>query len=174
MHRIFWRLVATALVAVMVVSAYSDDTSSSPTGPLDDKKPVVDGTELANSKDDEAAVFYGELNQAMAGVIPMLLLGGGELQGSGGGRIVIEGTTLTFEDYSPDGEIAMTGVTTSGILKSRWNTIGTLILSGANDGEVVGAMTLDPLTNPLAAGITVAIDWADYDVAELFAQIAQG
>ncbi len=167
MNMTFWRLVTTTLVVVVAVSACNDDTSSSPTGPQDDEQPVVD---------DEVNAFFGELSETMAGVIPVLLFGEGdeELPGSGGGRIVVEGTTLTFEDYSLDGETTMTGVIVIEILASLWNITGTLTLSGVNEGEVVVAMTLDPFANPPAPGVTVTIDGTDYDVAELSAQSAEG
>ena len=148
-----WRLMAILLVVALGVPACNDDTSSSPTGPVDDEQPVVgDDVEPANSEDD-ATVFFGELNQAMSDVIPLLLFGGGELQGSGGGRVVVEGTTMTFEEYFPDGQTAMTGVIVIEILETHWTIDGTLTRSGSNEGEVLGT-----------------IDGTEYDVAELSAE----
>lgn len=149
----YWRLMAILLVATLGVTACNDDTSSSPTGPQDDEQPVAgDDGEPANSEGDEATVFFGELNQAMTSVIPMLLIGGGELAENGGGRVVVEGTTMTLEDYSPDGETAMTGVIVIEILESLWHINGALTFSGANEGEVVVAMTLNPLSDPPPQG----------------------
>ncbi len=81
---------------------------------------------------------------------------------------------MTFEEYSPDGQTAMTGVIVIEILETHWTIDGTLTLSGANEGEVLVAMTLDPSVVPPAAGGIVTIDGTEYDVAELSVENAEG
>lgn len=149
----YWRLMAILLVVALGVTACNDDGSASPTGPQDDEQPIVgDDGEPANAEENEATVFFAELNQAMGSVFPMLLAGGGELAGSGGGRIVVEGTTMTFENYSPDGETVMSGVIVIEVVESLWAITGTLDLTGGNEGEALVAMTLDPTVNPPVPG----------------------
>jgi hypothetical protein len=60
---------------------------------------------------------------------------------------------MTFEEYFPDGQTAMTGVIVIEILETHWTIDGTLTLSGSNEGEVLGT-----------------IDGTEYDVAELSAE----
>ena len=156
-------------IFVLVFAACNDETSSSPTGPDAGGVPV----DNAETEDGQGAVFSRELSLAVADVFPLLLFGGGELDRKGGGRVLIEGTTMTFEAYSPDGVTSMDGVIVIEILESFWSPTGTLVLGGGSEGEAVVVMTLAPSTDPPAAGGTVTIDGTEYEVAELAAANAE-
>jgi len=156
-------------ILIVVFVACNDDTSSSPTGPNDSD---VRG-DNAETEDEQGAVFFRELSQAMTDVFPLLLFGGGELGGKGGGRVLIEGKTMTFEAYSPNGVTSMDGLIVIEILESFWSITGTLVLGGGSEGEAVVAMTLDPSTDSPEPGGTVTIDGTEYDVAELAAANAE-
>jgi hypothetical protein len=145
-RRLLWPIV---LVAGLLASGCNDDDSNV-TGPQDNEQPGPgDDGEPAATEGDQASAFYSELNGALIGVFPMLLSGEGELAGAGGGRVIVSGTTMTFEDYSPDGATFMAG-------------------------EIQIAMTLNPLVTPLEPQGTVTIDGTEYDVAELAGENADG
>ena len=177
-HMYRYPLIALLVAAIAVASCNDDDPPSSPTGPQDNEQPGPgdNGGDNggSNGEGDEAAAFLDKLSTAMADVIPLLLLGGGELEGDGGGVVVVEGTVLSFQDYSPDGETVMNGPITINPQATPWTITGTLTLSGASEGEVVVAMTLNPLADPPAPGGTVTIDGIEYDVAALAAENADG
>ena len=169
-------LLPTLLVASLVASGCNDDDSNV-TGPQDNEQPGPgDDGEPAATEGDQASSFYSELNQALIGVFPILVSGEGQLAGAGGGRVIVSGTTMTFEDYSPDGATFMAGEIQIAIdfATSMWNINGSLTLSGESEGEAVVAMTLNPLATPLEPQGTVTIDGTEYDVAELAEENADG
>ena len=176
-HMLRYPLIGLLVAAIAVAGCNDDDAS--PTGPQDNEQPGPgdnggDNGGGTNGEGDQAAAFLDKLTTAMTSLIPMLLLGGGELAGDGGGVVVVEGTVLSFQDYSPDGETTMNGPITIDPSVTPWTITGTLALSGASEGDVVVAMTLNPLADPPAPGGTVTIDGTEYDVEALAAANADG
>ena len=176
MTQVFRCSLIALLVAGMAAAGCNDDEPpTTPTGPQDNEQPGPgDNGGGMTAEDERAAAFFAELSQTMTGVVGLLLIGGGELDGAGGGQVVVDGTTLSFEDYSPDGETTMNGVIEIAVEEGQWNITGSLVLSGGSEGDVVVNMTLDPLTSPPAPEGTVTIDGTEYDVAALAAQNANG
>lgn len=175
MTQLFRCSLIALLVAGMAAAGCNDDEPpTTPTGPQDNEQPGPgDNGGNTDPETARAAALYEELNQTMSGVIVLLLTpGGGTLDGAGGGQVVVEGTTLSFEDYSPDGETTMNGVIEIASGETLWNVTGTLVLSGESEGEVVVAMTLNPLTRD--PGGTITFNGTEYDVAALAAQNANG
>ena len=121
--------------------------------------------------EEEAVAVFMDLQESLA-PIASLLLTGGTAQGEQGTATVADGM-LSFEDYSPDGELVVNGdlaISPSGL--TGLSLTGTLDLTGSYEGEVGVDLTVGIGDPPTYAG-TVTVGGTAYD-AEVLSQQAAG
>ena len=113
------------------------------------------------------AVLLEEMEQALTKSVALIFTGGGAVQGAGGGQVLVEGTSFIFQDYSPDGELIISGQLDMELLASPVTLKGTIQLSGSMEFEVVVDMTIDVTQDPFTYGGTLTVDEEVFDVTEL-------
>ena len=140
----------------------------------DDKDPAGpngDGADNELSDEEQAVAVFVDLQESLA-PIASLLITGGTAQGEQGTATVADGT-LSFEDYSPDGELIVNGdlaISPAGL--TGLSLTGTLDLTGSYEGEVGVDLTIGIGDPPTYAG-TVTVGGTAYD-AEVLSQQAAG
>ncbi len=114
------------------------------------------------------AAVVAEMNSAVEKAIALLFVGGGTVEGAGGGQIVVAGSTFRFEQYSPDSVFFLDGQLIMDLLVSPITVKGDLAFRDAeSEGPIVVDMTIDASTDPVTYGGTVAINGVVIDVADL-------
>ena len=152
------------LLAGLAWSACSDDDGGNDiTGPGDGGGAV---DELLG-----ADVFCG-ISDGVSQAAGLLFSGGGTVPGAGGGQIVVQATTVTFEDYSPDGLVAFNGTVTIGIDETAGvpTVTGTLVQSrDGRDTEILVAISIaGTLDDPQFGGtLTIGGEVVDLATVEL-------
>ncbi len=147
-----------ALATLFFACNDSDD------GAADDS---VTGPDLGDEVSLDAAVV-AEMNSAVEKAIALLFVGGGTVEGAGGGQIVVTGSTFRFEQYSPDAVFFLDGQLTMDLLASPITVKGDLAFRDAeSEGPIVVDMTIDASTDPVTYGGTIVINGVMIDVADL-------
>lgn len=121
------------------------------------------------------AEFFQELSASMNQAAALLFTGGGEVAGQQG-KVVVTGSALSFEAYSPDGGTVINGVLTINLLVQPVTVKGQLALTGEQSGTADVSVTIDLTSSPPAYGGIIVLDEVEYDVAEIVAeaQVAGG
>ncbi|MFH1571051.1 MAG: hypothetical protein ABIL09_23865 [Gemmatimonadota bacterium] len=149
-----------ALLLPALVLAGCGDDEAEPAGP--------DAGDLS-----AGAAFFRELSASMNQAAALLFTGGGQIQGTQG-TVVVSGSRMTFDGYSPDGGTIIDGDLVINLLVQPIAVTGELSLSGAQSGVAVVAVTID-LSGPQPAyGGTVTLEGVEFDVAAIAAEAAAG
>ena len=109
----------------------------------------------------------------LAGEKGLLVTGGGQIQGKQG-TVVVTGSKMTFDGYSPDGSTVIEGELVINLLVQPIAVTGELSLSGGQSGVAVVAVTIDLTGRQPTYGGTVTLDGVVYDVAAIAAEAAAG
>lgn len=149
-------LLAWLLVPTLMLCGCGDDDSA-PTEP-------ADTGELS-----AGAEFFEELTTPMNQAAALLFTGGGEVAGERG-KVVVTGSNLSFEAYSPDGETTIDGVLTINLLVQPVAVTGDLELAGEQTGTAEVNVTIDLTSSPPVYGGTIVVDGVEYDVAVIVAE----
>lgn len=168
-RRPLWWL-SCLLVGGLLLACSSDDddkADADPVGP----GPSDNGDNPVGSLD--TAVF-AQINSAIEQAVGLLFLGGGTVPGDGGGQIVVDGSTFTFDQFSPDGTLELDGQLTMNLLAAPITVTGTIDFLGAGEdgdegGQMIVDMTLDATTSPPTYGGTVTIGDEVLNVQDLLA-----
>ena len=120
----------------------------------------------------EIVGLYGTLVSSFTNVFFAMAVGGTSVAGEGGGSVEIEGNQWTLQDFSPDGALIINGTLNVSITETPIPLTGTITLSGSQDAELVLDMDISVGTDGLSATGTIAINDAEFDVAELSAAAA--
>ncbi len=155
-----WLDKATALVlcSALMLAACGDDDESTPVEP----EPVAEIT-------PEVVGLYGTLVSSFQNVFFAVAVGGTSVEGEGGGSVEIAGNEWTLQDFSPDGSLIINGTLNVGVTETPVPLSGTVTLSGSQEAELVLDMAIAIEGTELSATGTIAIDGAEFDVAELSA-----
>ena len=165
MNAHFSRAIPVFVLSFGLLVACGDDDDKAPTAPNGDAA----DNEL--SDEEQAVAVFEDLQESLA-PIASLLITGGTAQGEQGTATVADGT-LTFDGYSPDGDLIVNGdlaIAPSGL--TALSLTGTLDLSGSYEGEVGVDLTIGVGDPPTYAG-TVTVGGIAYD-AEVLSQQASG
>ncbi len=154
------RLVLVCVVAMplcsLLLSCNSDDDAAEENviGP--------DSSAGVSLDDDVLEEMYAAVEQA----IGLLVVGGGTVDGAGGGQIVVAGSTFRFAEYSPDGLFLLDGELTMNLLASPITVQGEMTFRDPQrQGPIVVDMTIDIGTDPITYGGTVTVAGEVIDVA---------
>ena len=151
-------------VWILVLATLLFACNDSDDGAADDS---VTGPDLGDAVSLDAAVV-AEMNTAVEKAIGLLFVGGGTVEGAGGGQIVVTGSTFRFEQYSPDAVFFLDGQQTMDLLVSPITVKGDLAFrDAAGAGPIVVDMTIDASTDPVTYGGTIAINGVVINVADL-------
>ena len=164
MYAHFSRALPVFFLSVGLLVACGDDDDKAPTGPNGE------GADNELSDEEQAVAVFEDLQQSLA-PIASLLITGGTAQGEQGTATVAD-NTLSFEDYSPDGELIVNGDLAISPGLSGLSLTGTLDLTGSYEGEVGVDLTIGIGDPPTYAG-TVTVGGTAYD-AEVLSQQAAG
>lgn len=151
-------LVMMVLAPALVLAGCGDDDDS-PTGPED------------NGELSEGAALFQELGATLNQAAALLFTGGGEIQGEQG-TVVVVGSTLTFNSYSPDSEVVIDGQLEINLLVQPVAVTGQLELTGEPSGTADVNVTIDLATSPPTYGGTIVLDGEVYDVVVIVAEAA--
>ncbi len=131
----------------------------------DDKKAEEPGPTASDLTANEA--LLAEMQVALGKSVALIFTGGGSVPGAGGGQVLVQGTSFLFQDYSPDAELVINGQLDLDILASPVTLLGTILLTGSMEFEVIVNMTINVLDDPISYGGTLTVDDEVFDVAEL-------
>ena len=153
-------------LALLILSCGGDDAE--PAGPEN------------GAPDEEARLqkqvqgLFTALEPAVIQAMTLLLTGGGTVEGEQGGTLTVEGSTLTLESFSADGDLVLDGELTVDLLVQPIALEGDLVVQGLEGREgpvdVKVDMTIDSTTSPPAYGGTLTLGEVVYEVAELLAE----
>jgi len=145
------------LVPVLVLWGCGDD-GDGPTEP-----------EGSSEELSVAAEFFSELSSSMTEAAGLMFAGGGTVAGEQG-AVVVTGSTVSFDGYSPDGEVIIEGDLQVDLLVQPVAVTGQLELTGEPGGTADVNVTIDLTSTPIAYGGTITLDGVEYDVAEIVAE----
>ena len=117
-------------------------------------------------------VLLAEMEVALEKSVALIFTGGGRVPGSGGGQVLVEGTSFIFQQYSPDGELVIDGQLDLNVLASPVTLKGTIQLAGSMEFEVLVDMTINILDEPISYGGTLIVDGEVFDVAEIEQEVS--
>ncbi len=158
-----WWDKVTALVlcsALVLAACSSDDDEAAPLEP--EPGPAAEIT-------PEIVGLYGTLVSSFTNVFFAVAVGGTSVEGEGGGSVEIAGNEWVLQDFSPDGELIVNGTLNVGVTETPIPLVGTVVLSGSHDAELVLDMAIAVEGTDLSATGTMTIDGAQFNVAELSA-----
>ena len=135
-------------------SGGSDSGGSSPTSSSE------------TSADSTGIQVLADLNAALVPAFPLLLTGGGVIDGQEG-TLTVEGTNIVLSGYSPDGELFLDGELRVNLFVSPWTLKGAVATSGSSEAQWEVDMTIDVSTDPPTYGGTVSDGETVFDLADL-------
>ncbi len=162
MHVFMIRALLAILLCLGLLASCGDDDGN--------KTPASPGGETGDAElsDEEAAAVFGDLQESLAPVAGLLLLGSGTDEGDQGTATVAD-DKLTFENYSPDGELIIDGELAITRGRTTLTLKGTVDLSGTYEGEVEVDLTIGASIPPTYTG-TMTLEGVAYDIEALSQQ----
>ena len=153
--------------------ACGDDEDPAPTEPGNGmQQPGDDGEDLAAAQ-AQAAELFGMLQPVMTEAFLKLALGGGTIEGDGGGTITVADNEMVMEDFSPDGQFFLNGELTFDGEAEPPTLKGDLVATGEAFEAPLDInldMTVDVATQTYGGKVTVG--GVEYDIAVLLEGMA--
>jgi len=124
---------------------------------------------LDNDREQARAIVV-ILRETFEGLDVSQVLGGGQVIEGKRGSLEITITTVTFNSYSPDGQLIIDGELILRVLPPPITAKGELMLTGSQEGRMEIDLTVDISAEEPALGGTATFKGNEYEIAELLAE----